>query len=251
MAQTTCLQAEGGIMARVTYVKKARQRYATVPVIDPATGEPKRTPVMRNGKQRTTKSGKPITMAVTQADKSKPLPPLTCDFCGKPIKVGQAYKHITPKSGPYGGVQRNRHAEHPTWQVWEYSYSLSAQIARIQHDGGESLADVDTTEDMQDALNSVAEEVRGLAEEKRQGAENIREGFGHDTYQAEELDETADTLEGWADELESWEPSTSEPEQEDEDTWDADAYEDFEEAHDDWADDARSEASDLVDQSPV
>lgn len=43
-------------MPRVTHVKRAQQRYATKPVIDPATGEQKVTPVMntRTGEQKRT-----------------------------------------------------------------------------------------------------------------------------------------------------------------------------------------------------
>lgn len=39
-------------MARIAHVKAARQRYATVPVIDPETGEQKQTPVMVTRKVR-------------------------------------------------------------------------------------------------------------------------------------------------------------------------------------------------------
>ena len=53
-------------MARVTHVKKAQQRYATVPVIDPETGEPKRTPVMKKVDRETgeiTRSRRPTSAA--------------------------------------------------------------------------------------------------------------------------------------------------------------------------------------------
>lgn len=51
-------------MARVTYVKAARQRYEMVPVLD-ADGNPVRLPVLK-------KDGSP----------KKPLPNLTCGTCG-------------------------------------------------------------------------------------------------------------------------------------------------------------------------
>ena len=121
-------------MPTITHVKKAQQRYAMVPVCNP-DGTPKQTPVMRgDGTQKTTKRGALVFMTVTVADKTKPQPLDTCDFCHQPIEVGTPYKHITPKSGPYGGHKRTRHESCPTWQVWEYSSSLSARIAQIQHD---------------------------------------------------------------------------------------------------------------------
>jgi hypothetical protein len=203
-------------MARTTHVARAQQRYETVPVIDPITNEVKKTPVMRNGEQRVTKRGKPIFMTVTVQDKSKPLDPYTCDYCQKTIEVGTAYKHITPKSGPYGGRKRTRHESCPSWQVWEYSSSLSARLAQISYDFGNDIANVESEEDVQSALDSAAEAVKEIAEEKREGASNIEDGFGHETSASTELAEIADSLEEWADEISSADiPELPEPEDED------------------------------------
>lgn len=188
-------------MARVTHVKRAQQRYATVPVIDPATGEPKRTPVMRNGVQRTTKRGKPITMTVTQRDLTRPLPLLTCESCGKPIEIGTPYKHVTPKSGPYGGRQRNRHEGCPNWKPWDLSNAWWARIA--QATDGFDVSGAESADDVTSALEEVAQAIRDLSEESREAASNIEEGFGHPTYQSEEAEQRADDLEAWADEIES------------------------------------------------
>ena len=218
-------------MPRVTRVNKAQQRYATRPVIDPETGEPKRTPVMRTRKvwnelkeeyevvteQKKTKSGRPVFMTVTEVDKSKPKPNLRCDFpgCdidGGEITPGSAYMWIAPKSGPYGGRQLNRHQSHPVWNVWEYSSSWSARIA--QATSGFSIDGAETPEDVQSALDDVAEAIRELAEESREAASNIEEGFGHPTSQSEEAEQRADDLEGWADEIEQADiPDLPEPEE--------------------------------------
>ena len=197
-------------MARITYVKKAQQRYYTVPVIDPETGQQKKTPVMnkRTGEQKVTKTGRPVFLKVTTEDRTKPKPNLRCDFGGcqvgpipGEIVPGQSYKHITPRSGPYGGVQKNRHSEHPNWNVWEYSSSLSARIAEAQNE----MPDVSSFQDpseVEEALSNVAEMIRSIAEEKRDSASNIEDGFGHPTQMSEELEEIADSLEAWADEIE-------------------------------------------------
>lgn len=190
-------------MARITHVQKAQQRYKMVPVLD-ENGEPKRTPVMRrNGEQKVTKRGKPVFRTVTRQDKTQPLPELRCDFPGcdineSRIAVGTAYKHITPKSGPYGGQQKNRHAEHPSWQVWEYSSSLSARVAQIVHDAEQAVAAAEDEGGVTEALENAADEIESLAEEKREGASNIEEGFGHPTSASEELDEIATSLDEWA-----------------------------------------------------
>jgi len=188
-------------MARVTHVKKAQQRYETVAVLDD-DGNPKQTPVMKNGVQKKTKRGALVFMKVTVADKTKPLPPYTCDSCQLPIEIGKPYKHITPKSGPYGGRKRTRHEDCPTWQVWEYSNSLSAQLAQISHDFWSSVDSAEDTDDVQSALDDASAAIKEIAEAKREGASNIEEGFGHPTSASEELEETAESLDQWADDVE-------------------------------------------------
>jgi hypothetical protein len=195
-------------MARITRVKKAQQRYATVPVLN-EDGTPKKVPVMnrRTGEQKVSKRG-PVFQTVTRKDKTKPLPMPNCDFgnCQHPtrtIQPGEPYMHITPKSGPYGGRTMYRHGDHPGWRVWEYSHSLSAQIERITSGYDDAVLGADDESTVTDALESMANEVRELAEEKRESATNIEEGFGHPTSQSEELEQVAEDLEGWADELEN------------------------------------------------
>jgi hypothetical protein len=192
-------------MPKVHHVKRAQQRYATRPVIDPATGEQKVVPVMssRTGQQKLSKHGRPVVRRITERDLERPLPMPQCDYPGcrhdsREIAVGSPYKWIQPS----GQRERNRHADCPTWHVWEYSSSLSARIAQIQHDGpgDDDVADADTARAWAEAK---AEEIRELAEEKRESAANIEDGFGHATYQSEELEETASDLDSWADDLEN------------------------------------------------
>jgi len=189
-------------MARTTHVKKAQQRYETVPVLD-EEGKPKKVPVMRGGKQRVTKKGKPIFMTLTVVDKTKPKPLYNCSACGKPIEIGTPYKHISPKSGPYGGHKMTRHESCPGWQVWDYSNSLSAQLSRISYDFGNEIDQAESPDDVTSALSAAAESVKEIAGQKREGAENIESGFGHETSQSAELAEMADSLESWADEIEA------------------------------------------------
>lgn len=192
-------------MARVTHVKKAQQRYETVPVLD-ADGKPVKialtkadgTPKMTSGKRG--KTPRPVFITKTVADKSKPKPLQKCGKCGTTIEVGQPYKWIKPKSGPYGGRLMVRCGPCPTWNVWDYSSSLSARVAQIEHEA--SLDGVESQEDAQGVAEAAAQAIRDLAEEKRESASNIEEGFGHATYQSEELEQQADDLDTWADEVE-------------------------------------------------
>jgi hypothetical protein len=177
-------------MARVTHVKSARQRYAMVPDIDPETGKQKVVPVMRaDGTPKMTRAkngrpARPVTRRLTVVDKTKPLPNLRCDFPGcevgpvpGEIVVGAAYKHITPKSGPYGGTQRNRHAEHPSWQVWDYSHSVRAQAARLQHDmeGSIDAWEPESTDDFDDLRQSLVDEAQSFLDEREDTLSNLPE----------------------------------------------------------------------------
>jgi hypothetical protein len=202
-------------MARITHVKAAQQRYEQVPVIDPETGQQKQTPIMgKNGQQKVTKNGRPVFLSVTVADKTKPLPNRKCDKCGEEITVGSPYKHISPRSGPYGGRTMYRCVNCPSWNVWEYSSSLSARLSEISFNFGEAIDSAESEDDVQTALNDAAEAVREIAQEKSESADNIEEGFQHETSISSELRETGESLESWADEIESAQiPDFPEPEE--------------------------------------
>lgn len=192
-------------MPRVTYVKSARQRYATVKVLN-EDGTPKRVPMTkRDGTQIVTKRG-PKFLTLTEQDRTKPKPNLRCDFpgCtidGGEIKPGTAYKWIKPKSGPYGGRQRSRHAAHPNWNVWEYSDSLDARLQQIAYDATSGSGDWESSDDVQNALDDLASQVEELGTEWAEKADNVEEGFGHSTYVSDELREKAEGLESWAEDI--------------------------------------------------
>lgn len=192
-------------MARVTYVKKAQQRYETRPVLDEHGQPVKIALTKKDGTPKTTsakKGSRPIFITKTVADKTRPKPNHVCGKCRTEIQPGQPYKWIKPKSGPYGGRLMVRCDSCPTWQVWDYSSSLSAQVARIEHDAANAVDNAESTDDVTAALTDAADAIRDLAEQKREGASNIESGFGHATYQSEELEQTADDLDAWADDVE-------------------------------------------------
>jgi hypothetical protein len=156
----------------------------------------------RDGSQKVTKKGKPVVLRVTTSDKSQPLPNQKCGKCGKEIFVGSPYKWIKPKSGPYGGRLMVRCSTCPSWNVWEYSSSLSARIAQISHNAWAAFPDdASSTDEIQSWLDETADEVQSLSEEKAESAQNIEDGFGHETSTSAELTEVAESLEGWAEEI--------------------------------------------------
>jgi hypothetical protein len=233
-------------MPTITRVKAAQQRYETVPVLD-AQGEPVQVQVKNaDGSPKTDKRGHLVFMTRTVPDKTKPKPAEDCGRCGKAIEVGSPYKHMSPKSGPYGGTRLVRCEACPDWQVWEYSNSLSARLSEISYYFWENIAEVTNADDVTDALANAAQAVTDIAEEKRESAQNIEDGFQHSTYQSDELNQQADDLEAWAQEIENADvPSAPEA------TWEGDTEvpptdEQFEE----WRVEVQ-EACSLVDDSPV
>ena len=235
-------------MASITRVKAAQQRYETVPVLDGA-GQPVRIPLTReDGSPKTDKRGEPIFITKTVPDKSRPKPAENCGKCGKTIEVGDPYKHMSPKSGPYGGTRLVRCADCEDWHVWEYSSSLSARLAEVSYYFWENLVEVTSADDVTDALANAAQAITDIASEKRESAENIESGFQHSTYQSDELNEQADSLDNWAQEIENADvPNEPEP------TWNSETEEwvpPTAEELEDWRSELQDACS-IVDDVPV
>lgn len=197
-------------MARVTRVKAAQQRYKMIPKTDPVSGEQVVVPVLTkrvdddgNRIPKTTKHGKEVTRRVTVADRDQPLPMPTCGKCGTTIEVGAPYKHVTTKSGPYGGRTLYRCDACPTWRQSELSSSKMAGVYAAQEQAADQIADCDNEDALQELASDLASQIREVADEYRESADNMVDGFGHETYVSDALVEKADELEGWADEIEN------------------------------------------------
>lgn len=181
-------------MPKVMHVAKARQRYETKPVIDPDTGNQKVVATSRS-----TRKGKEVVRKLSEPDLDRPLPPRTCDYDGKPIDVGTAFKYIAIKR-QFGGTARYRHEGCPNWNPWEYSDALWARIAQIQAQPID-VSEILNEEDAQAVAEELVEMITDLAEEKREAAQNMEDGFGHSTVQSEEIADQAEQLESWAGEF--------------------------------------------------
>ncbi len=176
-----------------------------------------------------------------------------CDYsgCGRVIEPGDGMKYISPRlPGSLGSVTRYRCDGHPDWHVWEYSTSLSARIAEIQHDGANTIRMMyeDTAEDIP---NELAEMVRELASEKRESAENVESGFGHSTQLSEELNQQADELDAWADQIEAVDALEGKPDEEDKHRCRDDWPVSYEAALESWLEDLRNTLQDVLDGCPL
>jgi hypothetical protein len=247
-------------MPRVTHVKKARQRYAMVPVIDPETGQPKRSVVTKNGEPRTDKRGNVVTMAVTVQDRTRPLPNLRCDFpgCdidGGEIRVGEPYQFITVRPGGRGSVQKSRHAAHRGWHYWEYSSSVRAEAARLQHDMGGEIDGFEFTaeEDFESLKASLVEQAQAFADERESAVDAMPEHLQDESEAAQYRDAAAE----WVEAIEAVDGPTAEFPAECEacggtgDVGDVECQDcdggHTEDPSEDWIDEARTNLSEAVD----
>jgi hypothetical protein len=239
-------------MARIQHVKRAQQRYATKPVIDPETGEQARSPLTRNGEQLKDKRGNPRWLRLTVRDTDKPLPMPRCDFPGcehREIKPGTPYMFVDLK---VGGT-KYRHAEHPQWQPWDLSSAMWARVAQVVDTAEQALdglGEFEEADAVGEVLQAAADEARDLATEREEAADSMEDGFGHATEASDNLREHASNLESWADDLEGFSADDSPPDpddftyNEDGEQTDADDY-DGDPASDDPADMYNAEGQDL------
>lgn len=190
-------------MAKIHYVRSARQRFERVPVLDEDGNQKTVARKRRDGTPKITRKGKPIIVRLTKDDRSQPLPNRACEKCRAEIKPGDPYKWVQPKSGPYGGAKRVRCGACPAWRPSELTYSKMAGVYAAQEQLEDDLGGCSSVEDLESLRDDVAEQVREVASEYEEGADNIEGGFGHETPTAEEMREKSEELEAWADEIES------------------------------------------------
>lgn len=190
-------------MARVTFVKKAKQRYKTVPVIDPETGEQKvQTFTRRDGSLRTNKRGAVVTARVTREDRTQPLPNRKCGRCSKEIKPGDSYYWWANKlPGAGSGYKQIRCAEHPP-TIQERTPGRAGQLMGLQSEWENELSACQSVEDLEAARDSIAGQIRDFGQEYVDSADNMESGFGHETYQSQELREKGEAIDSIADEVE-------------------------------------------------
>jgi len=141
--------------------------------------------------------------------------PLTCNFCGKPINIGDPYKWVAPRAHRAAhGTKKSRHTTCPAWKPSELTSSHHlATIYAAQEDAEASMANlavssvgetVEVAEQLQEIAETFSEAIMEANESYTESADNIEEGFGHETYQSEELREKAEAVESWADEVSSF-----------------------------------------------
>ena len=188
-------------MARIHTVQAAQQRYERVPKLDD-NGQPIVTQVFnKNGTPKTTNAGREVFVKPTVNDLTKPLPNRTCGKCNNEIKVGDPYRWVQPKSGPYGGIKRYRCMDCPTWRQSELSSSKMAGVYAAQEQLDDDLYNMNDVSDLEGLRDDLADQIEAVADEYDESAQNMVDGFGHETSMSDELVEKAEALREWAEEV--------------------------------------------------
>ena len=208
-------------IARVHYVKSARQRYAKEAKVD-ETGAQVVTPVTRkSGAPRVRKSGAQVVRRIKVANREKPLPMPKCGRCGTTIEVGQPYRWFTVGFRGYPQTRCMKPQCAPKMSELESSKLADVYAAQEEFESAISALDGtdpgDDASDINAAVQAFGEQLRTTADEYAE-ADSAMGGS-----QATESYERSETLGSAADELESWEASTNEP---DFDGCDNEAHED-------------------------
>jgi hypothetical protein len=199
-------------IARVHYVKAARQRFAKVAKVD-EEGKQVVTPVTRkSGAPRTAKSGRQVVRRIKVADKSKPLPNDKCGKCGDEILPGMPYRWWTVGfRSSY--VSRRCMKSTCSPKQSELESSQLSELWAAQEDAEDALNAMDTVRSVtdaedavQDILNNVAEVADDLASRYREADEAFGGGG------ATESGEKADNLEAVSSDLGSFSLNLSDPE---------------------------------------
>jgi hypothetical protein len=132
---------------------------------------------------------------------------LRCGACGEPIKIGDAYKFVKPRTHKGArGTKLNRHETCPSWKASELTSSEFRRIIYAAAEGAPG-ASGETPDEWTEALEALQDHYASAAKEaaecRQDAASNIEEGFGHETYQSEELrgegdeaEQVGDTIEG-------------------------------------------------------
>jgi len=168
----------------------------------------------------------------------------TCDKCSKPIEVGQRHHHWSFR---YGGTYY-RHVDCGYPRPSDLTQSKLASVYAAREDAEDTLEGLefvagetqgsDIIDEINEALNSVAEAAREVADEYREAAVNPNTGATFNT----DAEERADELDSYVDNLESWSASAGD----DPDVEDDMSADERQDACDSWLEEVVGEAQDAL-----
>jgi hypothetical protein len=148
---------------------------------------------------------------VNKARKSKKS--RSCRHCSHVVEPGESYKWAEPR---YGGLMYWCKDHSP-----RRSELTSSKVGPL-YDAQDMFdpSNLETVDDIREALQEIADQAREIGEEYTESIENMPESLQDTSPAAEQMREYIDELESYADTLESWDPSVD---PDDEEEFDEDA----------------------------
>jgi hypothetical protein len=183
----------------------------------------------------------------TRTKSTRGRPEFPCRSCSEPIKPGEQFYTWKKR---YGGTSY-MHTSHGFPKPSMLSNRKTAVIEDAIQD---FPSQVESTDEISEALQGIADMARDVGAEYEESADNMPESL-QQGYQAEAMREVAQELEAWADDLESWEPDQDQPTEDDlpEDVLedeDADKEQELADLVSMWLDDELSNAQDKLGELP-
>jgi hypothetical protein len=178
--------------------------------------------------------------------------PGDCGKCGKTIEVGQPYRWVQAKYS-----SKRFRCEDSACSFRQSELVSSDKLSRV-YGAQEQLEDFvngwdgSDLQELKDACEECASELKDVAQEYSESADNIRNTIS-ESPTADECEEKSQNIEGWADEIESAGESLEEFEGEDEDESedDEDAKPEDETKRIAWADACKEAVNDALGNCPL
>jgi hypothetical protein len=152
------------------------------------------------GSQRRRKMAKIQYIKSARASKA----PRKCLRCGNEIQVGESYKKVDLKTGPYSSITRNWCKDHSPRASELTTNDRMSRLLGAQETLEDSLAAFQQGQLDLDALKSdfemQADEAESVADEYEESIDNMPESLQY-SAQADEMREKADAIREWAEEL--------------------------------------------------
>ena len=125
-----------------------------------------------------------------------------CVMCPHEVQVGEAYKYIAKKTGPYSSTKLI-FCQDCTPRTSHLLSGRSAEMASNVEGFIDSVSEDVDFDALSEALNDLISSTESMTTEIEEAANGIEEGLGHPTAQSEAMQETAYGLYQWKDSLQA------------------------------------------------
>lgn len=127
--------------------------------------------------------------------------PRSCMRCGHEVQVGEAYKHVSLKTGPYSSMTRVWCNAHQPRQSELTANDRKSRLYAAQETLEDALqqfrAGSMSLDDLKQEFEMQADEIEAVADEYEESADNLPENLQYSS-QADEMRDNASNIREWA-----------------------------------------------------